>query len=469
MANHASHGRLPYPIRNARFTVLIPYLDADGDPTDPTTPDTEISKDDGAAADTAEEVATPKNSIGMLTLTGAETDCSLIGLAAKAASGPKTTLFALYPRDLPVLESGTAQAGASTSITLASGAAAFDLTGCYVRTTGGTGGGGTGGANNQARRITAYNTSTKVATVAPAWEVTVDNTTTYDILCPEGVTPGMLKALNPTTPGRALTVEADGMAHADVKEVEGVDATNQIRDSVVDDATRLDGSALNGLDAKIGTPAAASVSADILVIDNFVDELETRLTAGRAAALDEVTAARMSELDAGTGGKMAAEVDIIKADLATVLAAVVTEVADILAAVDTEVAAIKAKTDLLTFSGSNLHARIEALANDVITAAAIAAGAITAPKIDADAITAAKVAADVGTEIANAILDLANGVETGVTLRQAQRLSLAALAGKLSGAATTTIAIRDVNDTKTRITGTVDADGNRTAVIYDTT
>lgn len=69
--------------------------------------------------------------------------------------------------------------------------------------------------------------------------------------------------------------------------------------------------------------------------------------------------------------------------------------------------------------------------------------------------------------IPDAVLDEADGVETGVTLRQAMRLNLAAAAGKLSGAATTTIAIRDVGDTKDRITATVDADGNRTAVTTD--
>lgn len=69
--------------------------------------------------------------------------------------------------------------------------------------------------------------------------------------------------------------------------------------------------------------------------------------------------------------------------------------------------------------------------------------------------------------IATALLDLANGVETGITLRQAIRLELAALVGKLSGAATTTVAIRDTTDSKTRISATVDSDGNRTAVTLD--
>jgi hypothetical protein len=66
-----------------------------------------------------------------------------------------------------------------------------------------------------------------------------------------------------------------------------------------------------------------------------------------------------------------------------------------------------------------------------------------------------------------ALLDLAAGVETGVTLRQALRIILAAEAGKLSGAATTTIVIRNPGDTKDRITATVDADGNRSAVVLD--
>jgi hypothetical protein len=61
----------------------------------------------------------------------------------------------------------------------------------------------------------------------------------------------------------------------------------------------------------------------------------------------------------------------------------------------------------------------------------------------------------------------ASVIETGFTALQSMRLMLSALAGKLSGAATTTVVIRDVNDTKDRITATVDADGNRTAVTKD--
>lgn len=71
--------------------------------------------------------------------------------------------------------------------------------------------------------------------------------------------------------------------------------------------------------------------------------------------------------------------------------------------------------------------------------------------------------------IAGALLDLGNGVESTITLRQALRLMLAASAGKVSGAAGTTVTIRNVGDTKNRIVATVDASGNRTAVTTDGT
>lgn len=224
MANHISHAAQPY-IKNARYTLLVAFLDADGDPTDPTTPDTEVSQDGAAFADAAEEVTTVSTGFGFITLTGAEMNNSAVMVALKAASGPKTTPVTIYPKALPTVESGTAQAGANGSITLAAGAAAYDLTGCYVRTTGGTGGGGTGGANNQARRITAYNTGTKVATVVPNWETNPANDTTYDILLPEELTMAALKGLLPTTLGRTLAVSTGGVADANLAQILGTALT----------------------------------------------------------------------------------------------------------------------------------------------------------------------------------------------------------------------------------------------------
>jgi len=77
----------------------------------------------------------------------------------------------------PLLDSGTAQAGAADTITLkaASSATVNYYLDYYVTITGGT------GVLGETRRISAYNNSTKVATVLGNWTTTPDSTTTYEI------------------------------------------------------------------------------------------------------------------------------------------------------------------------------------------------------------------------------------------------------------------------------------------------
>lgn len=72
---------------------------------------------------------------------------------------------------------GTAQAGAASTITLAAGASAVNdaYKGMPITITAGT------GANQEARVITAYNGTTKVATVFPNFAVTPDGTSQYSI------------------------------------------------------------------------------------------------------------------------------------------------------------------------------------------------------------------------------------------------------------------------------------------------
>lgn len=162
---------------------------------------------------------------------------------------------------------------------------------------------------------------------------------------------------------------------------------------------------------------------------------------------------------------------------------------------DSNVTAIKAKTDNLPASPAAVGSAMT-LAADSVSAAAIAADAVTemqsglatqtllttvagyldteigAIKAKTDLIPASPAAVgDIPTANANAdaLLDRSNGIETSITLRQAQRVQLASAAGKLSGAATTTVAIRNPADTKDRITATVDASGNRSAVTLDVT
>jgi hypothetical protein len=96
---------------------------------------------------------------------------------------------------------------------------------------------------------------------------------------------------------------------------------------------------------------------------------------------------------------------------------------------DTEIGAIKSKTDNLPAS--------PAAVGDIPSAATIAAAV------------------------------WAYVVEGAYTAKEFMRLTGAALFGKLSGANTTTITIRDTGDTTDRITAAVDPYGNRTSLSLD--
>lgn len=60
-------------------------------------------------------------------------------------------------------------------------------------------------------------------------------------------------------------------------------------------------------------------------------------------------------------------------------------------------------------------------------------------------------------------------IEGSYTALQMMRLSAATLGAKASGLNTSTAVFRDLGDTKNRVTATVDADGNRSAVTLDLT
>lgn len=72
-------------------------------------------------------------------------------------------------------------------------------------------------------------------------------------------------------------------------------------------------------------------------------------------------------------------------------------------------------------------------------------------------------------QIADALLDRAAGVETGLTVRQCLRLAAAVLFGKSAGMSTATGTFRNPADDKTRVSATLDGNGNRSAVTLDST
>jgi hypothetical protein len=156
----------------------------------------------------------------------------------------------------------------------------------------------------------------------------------------------------------------------DVTEIEGSDATNQIRDAVVDDATRIDASALNTLSGKAPSKAylagTANADGDIQANEmtgNFPGSVASvagavgSVTGNVSGSVGSVTAAvTVGSINAGAITAAAIATDAIDAD--ALKADAVSEIqsglatAAALTTVDGVVDAIKAQTDKLAFSGT---------------------------------------------------------------------------------------------------------------------
>jgi hypothetical protein len=155
-----------------------------------------------------------------------------------------STTFALYAAGSPALNSslqvtssnarvtvrsGTAQAGTSNTITLDAAASATSnlYVGDLLNLTGGTGAG-------QSRTITAYNGTTKVATVDRAWTVTPDATTTFDVLASTDAPfsdIGVLQSATATTAVLATTASpTDGVYVGSLLTIQSGTGTGQTRE-----------------------------------------------------------------------------------------------------------------------------------------------------------------------------------------------------------------------------------------------
>ena len=200
------------------------------------------------------------------------------------------------------------------------------------------------------------------------------------------------------TAGETIAV-ASGVASANAVQIEGADPSDTIRDAVVDDATRIDASALNTLSGH--------------------DPGETI----------------MGATDLGTGTGFTAIPWNASWD-----AEVQSEVADALAVYDPPT---KAELD-----------------------AAVAPLALEATAQDILADTAEIATVDGNVDAIKAKTDLIPGTADGHTWAERELLVSAAALGKSDGFGTPTVHYRALDDSKDRITATVNA-GNRTAVTLD--
>ena len=384
---HAAGDSHEYPVYGYHFRVSFPILDEDGDLVTgggSDTPDSEVSKDSGTFADCTNELTEIATASGMyfLDLTGVEMTAKVVAVIIKvAATTSQTTPLVLYPRRLPVLETGTAQAGAAGTITLASGASAEDdfYNGLFVGITNNS----PSGVDNQMRRIIDYNGSTKVATVDSDWGTNPSVASTYELLIPEGYSTTSWGGIKVgTTTNRGLTALPDAAADAaggvpisiagaldlDAMNLDNspqllqrttvtsltsqtvfrLDAGSSDNDAYINceiiiiDATTTEQRAIGLIDDYVGATKEVTLlnnpgiftieDGDIVKIisnksikpfNNSPGRYSVGINASNEINTDIagsgiVTEQRLSELDAATGGKMANVVDIIAADVVNI-------------------------------------------------------------------------------------------------------------------------------------------------------
>ncbi len=363
-----------YPIYNARFRVRFPILDADGDlVTGAAGLDSELSQDSGTFADATNEATEIATSSGIyyLDLIATETDTKSTDIIVKTStSGAKTTVLTLSPRRLPVVRTGTAQAGANSTITLDAGASAPDdyYNGCFVNITNNS----PSNALGQARKITDYVGSTKVATIEGTWGTNPSSASTFEILLTPEACSAVALAGTPvaaTTAGladvnlvaaaansitaaaiadgaidaatfaagainaaaiatdaiTAAKIAADAIGASElaadaVAEIQSGLATaaaldtidNFLDTEIADIKGKTDNlpsdpadqsliiSATDAIMSRLGAPAGASVSADILTIDNLVDDLESRLGTPSNLGGGATVSANLADIEAQT-------------------------------------------------------------------------------------------------------------------------------------------------------------------------
>ena len=238
--------------------------------------------------------------------------------------------------------SGTAQAGSSTTITLESGASSVDDTynGQLIHISSGTGVG-------QAKAIGDYVGSTKVATVIGTWATAPDSTSVYDVY------PADIDEITsaPTAAAIADAVWDESTAGHTSSGTFGEQVKNDIDSILVDTGTTLD-SKLDTIDSNVDAvlvDTGTTLPASIATIDSKVD----------AVLVDTAT------LGSPAGADFAADIAAVKSDTAAVLTDTGTTLAGKIDTIDTVVDAVKVQTDKLAFTVTNqVDANIQSI-NDV--------------------------------------------------------------------------------------------------------
>lgn len=213
------------------------------------------------------------------------------------------------------------------------------------------------------------------------------------------------------------------------------------------DLTQIGGVAQSATDLKDFADAGYDPATDKVTGVKLCDQ--TTLVDTTTTNTDLVTAAAVNTaVEAGDLALVLADTNEVQASLANG------------GFTDLIIDAIKAKTDNLPADpadDSDIDAQLATIAGYLDTE-------IAAIKAVTDTLTLGAIADAVHDEVVDA-----NNPANANSFREVINVMSAALAGKSSGGGTATIKFRDLGDTKDRVTATVTADGNRTAVTNDGT
>jgi hypothetical protein len=142
--------------------------------------------------------------------------------------------------------------------------------------------------------ISAYTGATKTVTLAAATTFTIATSDNISVMGPA--------PLQPTVAARTLDVTSTGEAGIDWANVGAPTTTVGLTNTTVGVLTTYTGNTVQTGDsfARLGAPAAASVSADILAIDNLVDDLESRVGTPSDLGGGATVAANLADIEGQT-------------------------------------------------------------------------------------------------------------------------------------------------------------------------
>jgi hypothetical protein len=262
---------------------------------------------------------------------------NVTGSVGSIASGGIARASFAAETGLQSIRSNTAQAGSGTSITLdASASAVTDFyKNALVVITGGTGVG-------QGRFCTAYNGSTKVATVT-AWATNPDNTSTFAVIAFDAI----VGATAPTAAQNATAVWQDLLAGSDFSTASSI---GKLLKDDIDAAisTRASQTSLDTLDDYVDTEVAAIKAKTDQLVFTVANQIDANVLDWKSATAPAMTGDAFARLGAPAGASVSADVAAVKADTA----------------------AVKTKTDQITFTTANKVDSTIQIAGDFAQAAA---------------------------------------------------------------------------------------------------